>query len=134
MRIRSLYRESFADRRASLTLLAKKSLSSAGAVPPPSDQPAVVASSLSGRPAGHVADYLGRESEIVSLSSYFFDPVIYEANESSSACRLGLNLKSKPVRPLFLGASQYALAAQEAIGSVSVSEDKRLKLKRSVQA
>src|ERR1700730_17187047 len=99
MRIRSLYRESFADRRASLTLLAKKSLSSAGAVPPPSDQPAVVASSLSGRPAGHVADYLGRESEIVSLSSYFFDSVFYEANQSSSACRLGLNLKSKPVRP-----------------------------------
>src|ERR1700730_615425 len=105
MRIRSLYRESFADRRASLTLLAKKSLSSAGAVPPPSDQPAVVASSLSGRPAGHVADYLGRESEIVSLSSYFFDSVFYEANESSSACRLGLNLKSKPVRPQFNGSA-----------------------------
>ena len=63
------------------------------------DQPAVVASSLSRRPAGHVADQLSRESEIVSLSSYFFDSIFYEANESSSACRLGLNLKSKPVRP-----------------------------------
>jgi hypothetical protein len=31
-----------------------------------------------------------RESEIVSLSIYCFDPIFNEANESSSACRLDL--------------------------------------------
>jgi len=54
------------------------------------DQPAVVASGLSRHPAGHVTVQLSRESEIVSLSIYCFDPIFNEANESSSACRLDL--------------------------------------------
>ena len=68
-------------------------------------KPAVVASSLSGRPAGHVADYLGRESEIVSLSSYFFDSIFYEANESSSACRLDLKSQVETSTPPFQGSA-----------------------------
>ena len=42
---------------------------------------------------------LSRESEIVSLSSYFFDSIFYEANESSSACRLDLKSKVETSTP-----------------------------------
>jgi hypothetical protein len=35
----------------------------------------------------HRRGVLSRESEIFGLCCYFFDPIFYEANESSSACR-----------------------------------------------
>jgi hypothetical protein len=62
-------------------------ISAAGARSPPSALPAVAFLRRSRRPPVNVADYLGRESQLF-VSTYVVDPMINEANESSSACRL----------------------------------------------
>jgi len=42
---------------------------------------------------------LGRESEIFVICIYLFDPIFYEANESSSTCGLGFTLKVETITP-----------------------------------
>ena len=42
---------------------------------------------------------LGRESEIFVICIYLFDPIFYEANESSSTCGPGFTLKVETFTP-----------------------------------
>ena len=42
---------------------------------------------------------LGRESEIFVICIYLFDPIFYEANESSSTCGPGFTLKVETITP-----------------------------------
>ena len=75
--------------------------SSAGAVTPPANQPAVVASwpqQASGRKR---RGYLSRESEIFVIRIYVLIRGFNEANESSSTCGLGIKLKVETSTPPF---------------------------------
>ena len=71
------------------------------------DQPAVVAFPASRRHREHVVAQLGRECEIFVICFYLFDPIFYEANESSSTCRPGFTLKVETITPP-LGIAHYA--------------------------
>lgn len=42
---------------------------------------------------------LGRESEIFVICIYLFDPIFYEANESSSTCGPGFTLQVETITP-----------------------------------
>ena len=42
---------------------------------------------------------LGRESEIFVICIYLFDPIFYEANESSSTCEPGFTLTVETFTP-----------------------------------
>jgi hypothetical protein len=58
---------------------------------------------------------LGRESEIFVICIYLFDPIFYEANESSSTCGPGFTLKVETFTPPY-GTLKIRLVFENASG------------------